>query len=256
MNGYNDLYKPPGWDEWFVLQGDPINNQVNDDGRSVTLAGHSTDVFANEASDFIRRSSANPAPFFVMVGTKAPHRPAGGGGRATRTASPIPRCPVHPTSTRRTSQTSPSGCRPTLRLSQTEIDDMQTLYRERLRSMLSVEDLLEQTIATLQETGELDNTYIFFTSDNGFHLGEHRLPRGKRTLVRGGHRGTFDGTWPRGPSGDDAAAAGHKQRLCAHHRRPGRGPYPRVRRREVLRPAAHRLTALLLAHRLSWRKER
>jgi hypothetical protein len=41
--------------------------------------------------------------------------------------------------------------------------------------MLSVEDLLEQTIATLQETGELDNTYIFFTSDNGFHLGNHRL---------------------------------------------------------------------------------
>ena len=47
--------------------------------------------------------------------------------------------------------------------------------------MLSVEDLLEQTIATLQETGELGSTYIFFTSDNGFHLGEHRLPRGKRT---------------------------------------------------------------------------
>jgi hypothetical protein len=47
--------------------------------------------------------------------------------------------------------------------------------------MLSVEDLLEQTITTLRETGELDNTYIFFTSDNGFHLGEHRLLRGKRT---------------------------------------------------------------------------
>ena len=47
--------------------------------------------------------------------------------------------------------------------------------------MLSVEDLLKQTITTLQETGELGNTYIFFTSDNGFHLGEHRLPRGKRT---------------------------------------------------------------------------
>jgi hypothetical protein len=41
--------------------------------------------------------------------------------------------------------------------------------------MLSVEDLLEQTISTLQETGELENTYIFFTSDNGFHLGNHRL---------------------------------------------------------------------------------
>jgi arylsulfatase A-like enzyme len=37
--------------------------------------------------------------------------------------------------------------------------------------MLSLEDLLEQTKATPQETGELEDTYIFFTSDNGFHLG-------------------------------------------------------------------------------------
>jgi hypothetical protein len=37
--------------------------------------------------------------------------------------------------------------------------------------MLSVEDLLEQTKATPQETSELEDTYIFFTSDDGFHLG-------------------------------------------------------------------------------------
>jgi hypothetical protein len=36
--------------------------------------------------------------------------------------------------------------------------------------MLSVEDLLEQTKARPQETGELEDTYIF-TSVNGFHLG-------------------------------------------------------------------------------------
>jgi len=35
--------------------------------------------------------------------------------------------------------------------------------------------------ATLQETGELDNTYIFFTSDNGMHLGNHRFEQGKKT---------------------------------------------------------------------------
>jgi hypothetical protein len=46
--------------------------------------------------------------------------------------------------------------------------------------MLSVEDLLRQIITTLDQTGELDNTYIFFTSDNGYHLGNHRLWMGKR----------------------------------------------------------------------------
>ncbi len=33
----------------------------------------------------------------------------------------------------------------------------------------------------LRESGELDNTYIFFTSDNGWHAGEHRLTAGKWT---------------------------------------------------------------------------
>ena len=180
MNGYNDLYKPPGWDEWFVLQGDESKNQVNDDGRSITLTGHSTDAFANEATDFIRRSSANAAPFFVTVGTKAPHRPPEVADRhlSSFVDTPLPRPPNFDepdvSDKARWLQSYPP-------LTQAQIDYAQTLYRERLRSMLSVEDLLEQTIATLQETGELGNTYIFFTSDNGFHLGEHRLPRGKRT---------------------------------------------------------------------------
>jgi arylsulfatase A-like enzyme len=61
-----------------------------------------------------------------------------------------------------------------------QIDQMQQEYRKRLRSMLSVEDLLRQIISTLRESGELQNTYIFFTSDNGYHFGNHRLWLGKR----------------------------------------------------------------------------
>jgi arylsulfatase A-like enzyme len=48
--------------------------------------------------------------------------------------------------------------------------------------MLPVEDLLRQMIATLEQSGELENTYIIFTSDNGFHMGQHRLlPGDKKT---------------------------------------------------------------------------
>jgi N-acetylglucosamine-6-sulfatase len=180
MNGYNDLYKPPGWDEWFVLQGNVNNNQVNDDGQSITLAGHSTDAFANEATDFIRRSSANPEPFFVMVGTKAPHAPPEVATRYQNSFvdTPLPRPPNFDEPD---VSDKPAWVQSYPRMSASVIDSTTTEYRQGLRSMLSVEDLLEQTIATLQETGELGNTYIFFTSDNGFHLGEHRLPRGKRT---------------------------------------------------------------------------
>jgi arylsulfatase A-like enzyme len=180
MNGYDGLYKPPGWDEWFALQGGSSSTQVNDDGRSLQLAGHSTVAFADEASDFIRRSSANQEPFFVMVGTKAPHRPPEVAARYQDSFVDTP-LPDIPNFDEPDVSDKAQWLQAYPRLSQSEIDDMQTLYRERLRSMLSVEDLLEQTISTLRETGELENTYIFFTADNGFHLGEHRLPRGKRT---------------------------------------------------------------------------
>ena len=38
-----------------------------------------------------------------------------------------------------------------------------------------MDDGLERLVAVLRETGELDNTYIFFVSDNGHLLGEHRI---------------------------------------------------------------------------------
>src|SRR6185312_15848449 len=36
-------------------------------------------------------------------------------------------------------------------------------------------------VHTLQTTHQLANTYIVFASDNGFHLGQHRMPAGKQT---------------------------------------------------------------------------
>jgi N-acetylglucosamine-6-sulfatase len=37
----------------------------------------------------------------------------------------------------------------------------------------------EKRVESLQAANPLDNTYIFFTSDNGYHHGEHRIPRQK-----------------------------------------------------------------------------
>jgi N-acetylglucosamine-6-sulfatase len=64
-------------------------------------------------------------------------------------------------------------------LSADEIAYIDELYGDRLRSLLSVDEMLEGLIDTLRKGGELDETYIFVTSDNGFHMGQHRLPEGK-----------------------------------------------------------------------------
>src|SRR4029079_1212235 len=38
-----------------------------------------------------------------------------------------------------------------------------------------------QLVEQLRQSGQLRNTYVVFTSDNGFHSGQHRLPAGKQT---------------------------------------------------------------------------
>ena len=45
--------------------------------------------------------------------------------------------------------------------------------------MLAVDEMVASLVEELEAAGELDNTYIFFTSDNGFEQGEHRLQKGK-----------------------------------------------------------------------------
>src|SRR5215212_1880451 len=185
MNSYNDLYVPPGWDEWYAMIGDhwnlsdPATGKMNNNGQQTTVGGHSTDVFADKASDFITRSSKNAAPFFLWVGTKAPHSPPEVADRYQNefTTTPLPKPPNF---NEADVSDKPAWVHSRSLHSQTQIDGFQQEYRARLRSMLSVEDLLRQTIATLQQTGELNNTYIFFTSDNGYHLGNHRLGLGKR----------------------------------------------------------------------------
>src|SRR5439155_4507014 len=61
------------------------------------------------------------------------------------------------------------------------IADIDLSFRLRLQSMLAVQDLVAAILDALAAAGKLDDTYLFFTSDNGYHFGEHRLMPGKQT---------------------------------------------------------------------------
>ena len=52
-------------------------------------------------------------------------------------------------------------------------------YDKQLEALRGIDDGVKEIIGTLAETGRLKNTYILFTSDNGFFFGEHRLIGGK-----------------------------------------------------------------------------
>lgn len=64
-------------------------------------------------------------------------------------------------------------------LNETAVSYLDDYYRARLQALQGVDEIVEQVIHQLDSAGLLDDTYVVYSSDNGFHLGQHRLPPGK-----------------------------------------------------------------------------
>jgi arylsulfatase A-like enzyme len=190
LNGYNDTYIPPGWDEWYALTGNYLSRTFNENGRMVDYdpqTDYDTDVMSEKASDYISRTAGADPPFFtadrpflMWIGTKAPHQPSAPAPR-DENAYPDVTLPQPPNFDERDVSDKPDWIRDNPSLSPEQKGYMKELHRKRLQSMLAVDDMIGDLVKNLHESGELDNTYIFFTSDNGFHLGQHRLGAGKWT---------------------------------------------------------------------------
>lgn len=171
---------PPGGDEWFAVLNKPQDGRYNDNGVVFESAEHSTDLFVEKTADFTRRASANPELFFTFVGTNTPHNPPDVADHYKDAFAQVS-LPRTESFNEEDVSDKPRWVRDHGLLEEGRVASLERAYRERLASMLSVVDLLRETTATLEETGELNNAYIFFASDNGYHLGQHRLPRGKVT---------------------------------------------------------------------------
>ncbi|OIW33162.1 arylsulfatase-like protein [Coniochaeta ligniaria NRRL 30616] len=61
----------------------------------------------------------------------------------------------------------------------TNVEYNDHFYRQRLRALQAVDEMVDGLFSRLEDFGLLDNTYIFYSSDNGFHIGQHRLQPGK-----------------------------------------------------------------------------
>jgi arylsulfatase A-like enzyme len=187
LNGYNAQrrYVPPGWSNW---QGTGsgykgFNYTLSANGRIARFGSspraYLTDVLRRHGKAFVNRVGASGLPFLLEVATTAPHRPATPAPR-DRNAFPglqLPRGPAFDAEPRNP----PGWLRGRKPLTGQQMGAMTGGYRRRAQSVLAVDEMVGQIRRLLHERGLDRNTYVVFSSDNGYHMGERRLLAGKMT---------------------------------------------------------------------------
>ncbi len=203
LNGYGVASRgsdpsevPPGWDSWTApvngtedrRYGYTLNIDGGLDDYGEDASAYQTDVFAKEASRFIRRS-AGRRPFFLNVAPTAPHSEDEIPAASARNPRPAPRhlgslegtaLPQPPSFETPPTASVPNAIARRVKRGedQTSLSVLESGFLGRSESLLAVDEMVKRLVRNLRNTGELDDTYIVFTSDNGYLLGEHGL-RGK-----------------------------------------------------------------------------
>ena len=190
LNGYpernNLMYIPPGWTEWYSpMKGNAYSEYdytLNENGKQVAYGNkpedYGTDVYVHKAVDFIQRSAKDGKPFFIYLAPYAPHAPYTAAPRHANLFldAKAPRTPNYNESD---VSDKPNYIRNRPLLTQRQMNTLDDDYRKRLQSLQAVDEGTEAIVNTLKANGQFDNTYIFFTSDNGYHMGNHRQVTGK-----------------------------------------------------------------------------
>ena len=186
LNGYHPAKNGPamGWNEWDVAgDGYPeFNYELNEDGKASQYGtdpdDYLTDVLSRRAANFIKQSAG--APFFIEVATFAPHAPY---VPAPRDADAFPglRAPRTPAYDAAPDPDAPKWLSAIPPLSDTDMARIDRDFRKRAQSVLAVDKMIGDLQAAVAAAGQEKNTYFVFSSDNGYHMGEHRLMPGKMT---------------------------------------------------------------------------
>jgi N-acetylglucosamine-6-sulfatase len=187
LNGYlpRTRHIPPGWTSWDVAgNGYPeFNYNLLEDGRIVHYASapsdYLTDVLARKGAAFVDQAANARRPFTLELATFAPHAPY---TPAPRDANAFPglRAP-RPPSFNRANVNPPPWLKGHQPLTAAQIAGIDAAFRKRAQAVRAVDDLIGRIQGRLRARGLAQNTYIVFSSDNGYHMGEHRLTPGKLT---------------------------------------------------------------------------
>ena len=205
LNGYEYAHGiPPGWSDWHTSPHSAAFNysrwKVNENGslKSYPEAAHPdeylTDFHARRASELIEQAAPGDRPFYLQLWFVAPHR---GGPRdpddptTIGTPSPAPTdrdrfasvpMPRSPNFDEANMLDKPQVVADRPRFTAQAAADIEENWRQELESLQAVDRAVARVVGTLERAGELEDTLIVLTSDNGFMHGEHRA-RGEKVLL-------------------------------------------------------------------------
>jgi N-acetylglucosamine-6-sulfatase len=186
----------PGFDYWFSVkgQGAYFDPEVNEDGRAGRERGYITDIFTDRALAFLGRKRTRPLLLCVSEKAVHPNVTQNADGSVTQLPDggfrPAPRhASLYAGSVfqrRPNAKSGPAGKPALLRQignlpplgPETGTDD--ETIRNRARMMASVDEGIGRIREALSRSGELDDTVIVFTSDEGYFFGEHGLSEERR----------------------------------------------------------------------------
>jgi arylsulfatase A-like enzyme len=184
-NWTNSAQHQPGWTIFnpFYKGGYlPYGITMFNNGRPKHYGQtYTADLVGRLTRDYIQRFSGQAAPFFIWASQLPPHKMRVGGhwtnpvpATRHRDAYPTALPPAMSSPSYKEADVSdkPQYVQAKRGVSATKVT---ALHRARIRSLQAVDDQVAAIVQTLRDTNELANTYIFFVSDNGYLLGEHRL---------------------------------------------------------------------------------
>lgn len=183
LNGYKPEKNgvPPGWSEWDVdgeLGYQEYNYFLNENGAVRRHPEYLTDEISTLGQGFIERAASGA--FLIELASFAPHAPY---VPPARYANDFPELLYDQNAAfgARPDASAPDWLKAIKPLAQKDIDAIEQAFRNRVRSDHGIDDMIAAVRAELIRLGIDKNTYVFFSSDNGYHMGEWSLRPGKMT---------------------------------------------------------------------------
>jgi arylsulfatase A-like enzyme len=160
---------PPNFDHFADFAGGYTNVRWNVDGNVQTSSQYVTDFQSDRAIDFLNDFHQSPnRPWYLYLTPEAPHEPMIPAPQYAN--APLP--PWQPSPAVGADRSSKPDF---IRNQNDSMTAAQTARDAQLRTLLSVDDMMDRIMQHLSDTGQLDNTLVIYTGDSGWLFSEYGL---------------------------------------------------------------------------------